>query len=154
MKHEWMAMLIINIFSKGFWKCVIFTIHRNFPTLDISTSFQSSKCNIHVGRPTSPPILFTSFHFNRSIPKAFSFTNKSHIVYIILISIMIMQTIVVNCMQISKDNLLERALYWRNDTVHISGHRPSLCILGQLGQCMIKCTQICFLEHNDNIPNW
>ena len=29
--------------------------------------FQSFKCNIHVGRTTAPPILFISFHLNRSI---------------------------------------------------------------------------------------
>ena len=46
----WSTKLMIIILSKGFIKCVIITIHRNFLSLSISTLFQSYKHNKHIGR--------------------------------------------------------------------------------------------------------
>ena len=97
MKNEWMSIFIINISFQGFHKMCFYN-SRKLPSLSISTSFQTSKCNIHVGRTTSLLILFISFHFKRSIiglsySIAFSFTNKSHNLCIISVSVMIMRTV-------------------------------------------------------------
>ena len=105
------------ILSKGFLKCDIFTIHRNFPSLSISTSFQSSKYISFIWaelqlRPFYLYIFIIQSLFRLSLPIAISYSNKSQYLCKICVFTLIMQTIdpvVVYCMQISMYNFTGEA---------------------------------------------